>query len=344
MSYLHLNQITKTYKISHAPVLNALELSAEKGEILVILGASGSGKTTALKIVSGLERQDSGTVKLDGAIIDALRPEQRSTPMVFQKSLLFRNMTVAENISFAPRLNRTLSKQELRRKTAEMLELLRLDGLGSKRVSELSGGQEQRVSLGRALMTDPKLLLLDEPLSALDASLKWALLPRIRELNRRLGTTMLYVTHDQAEASAVASRIAFLHGGRVTRVAEPYAFYSRPSSRIEAEFFGWENFVPAVKSAAMVKCALGGFAPDGADSAADGSGFLCIRPEAAVNVGSGALRGVVCSALPQGLETLYSADCNGVTLKLSANSRRIYAPGEEFRFDLDPLMMWFVKN
>jgi ABC-type sugar transport system ATPase subunit len=215
MSYLRMTNITKTYKGAVSPALKDFELSVEKGEIVVILGASGCGKTTALKIIAGIECQDSGTVLLGGAVLDGLPPEKRSAAMVFQKSLLFRNMTVEENINFAPRLNRTLGKAELRRRTGEMLELLRLEGLGKKRATELSGGQEQRVSLGRALLSGPKLLLLDEPLSSLDADLKWELAAHIKMLNARLGTTMLYVTHDRQEAAEVASRIVYLRDGKI---------------------------------------------------------------------------------------------------------------------------------
>ncbi|MDR1206591.1 MAG: ABC transporter ATP-binding protein [Peptococcaceae bacterium] len=343
MSYLQLIGVAKTYKGASAPVLKDFDLSVEKGEILVILGASGCGKTTALKIVSGLERQEAGHVILDGRTIDSLNPEKRSTAMVFQKSLLFRNMTVAENISFAPRLNRAMSKTELRRKTEEMLALLRLEGMGGKRVTELSGGQEQRVSLGRALMTEPKLLLLDEPLSALDTHLKWALLAHIKELNRKLGATMLYVTHDQKEAAAAADRVAFLHGGAVTRCAKPYEFYSRPASQAEADFFGWENRVPAEKEGTRVRCVLGSFEIDGAKGK-DGGGWLYIRPEATENIGGGRLRGVVSSVMPQGMETVYELLCEGMRLKLAVSARHAFAAGETMTFDLNPQMMWPVAS
>jgi ABC-type sugar transport system ATPase subunit len=343
MSYLQLDGVAKTYKAASAPVLKDFSLSVEKGEILVILGASGCGKTTALKIVSGLERQDAGHVILDGRTMDLLNPEKRSTAMVFQKSLLFRHMTVAENINFAPRLNRAMSKTELRQKTEEMLALLRLEGMGGKRVTELSGGQEQRVSLGRALMTEPKLLLLDEPLSALDVNLKWALLSHIKELNSKLGATMLYVTHDQKEAAAAAARIAFLHNGAITRCAKPYEFYSRPASQAEADFFGWENRVPAQKEGTRARCVLGSFVIDGA-SGRDGEVWLYIRPEAAENIGGGGLSGIVSSVMPQGIETVYEILCGGTRLKLAVSARYAFGAGETVTFDLNPRMMWPVAS
>jgi ABC-type sugar transport system ATPase subunit len=342
MSYLRLDGIKKTYPGRPSPVLEGFGMSADEGEILVILGASGCGKTTLLKIVSGLERQDEGHVVLDGRTIDALAPERRSAAMVFQKSLLFRNMTVAENINFAPRLNRTVGKSELKRKTEAMLELLHLDGLGAKRVTELSGGQEQRVSLGRALMTEPKLLLLDEPLSALDVGLKWALLAHIKELNRKLGTTMLYVTHDQKEAAAAANRIAFLHQGKITRCAEPHVFYSRPASKAEADFFGWDNCIPAEKKGTRIRCAMGDFALKGV-GLEDGGMSLCIRPEAAENIGAGAFRGRIASVLPQGIDTVYEVVCRGIRLKLILRAQYLFSVGEEISFDINNAMIWGVK-
>ena len=342
MSYLQLIDIVKAYKGMPSPVLNGLELSVEKSEVLVLLGESGCGKTTVLKVISGLERQDGGHIVLDGRTIDMLNPEKRSTAMVFQKSLLFRNMTVAENINFAPRLNRTIDTAELRQKTEEMLLLMHLEGLGKKRVTLLSGGQEQRVTLGRALMTAPKLLLLDEPLSSLDLNLKWELLSHIKELNRQLGTTMLYVTHDQKEASAIASRIAFLSGGVITRCAKPYEFYTQPASKTEADFFGWGNYIPAEKEGARVHCAVGSFIIENA-SLEDGRVTLCVRPEAALNIGGGSLRGFVSSVMPQGLETVYDVICKGTKLKLVLNARHVFGVGEEMTFDLNSQMMWCVK-
>jgi ABC-type sugar transport system ATPase subunit len=308
----------------------------------VLLGPSGCGKSTVLKIISGLETQDGGHVVLDGRTIDKLNPEKRSTAMVFQKSLLFRNMTVAENIGFAPRLNRTMGRAELKRKTEEILELLHLEGLGKKRATELSGGQEQRVSLGRALMTKPKLLLLDEPLSALDANLKWALLSHIRELNQKLGATMIYVTHDQKEASAIATRIAFLNGGKILRCVEPYEFYSHPTSKLEADFFGWENYILAKKDRTHICCPLDDFVLEGLN-VEDGQVLLCVRPEAAENIAGGRLRGTVAAVLPQGMETVYEVVCKEVRLKLVISARYTFNIGEEMAFDLNPEMMWCVK-
>ncbi|MDR1603414.1 MAG: ABC transporter ATP-binding protein [Gracilibacteraceae bacterium] len=346
-AFLSLENIYKTYPGQDGLVLADVNLTLAKGEIVALLGASGSGKTTLLKIVSGLESQDKGRVVLDGKILDGLPPEKRSTAMVFQKSLLFRHLTVAENINFAPRLNRAFERAELRARTSAMLELLHLEGYGRKRVTELSGGQEQRVSLGRALMTEPSLLLLDEPLSALDINLKWALLMEIRELNVRLGQTMLYVTHDQKEAAAVANRVAFLDGGRLARVARPHEFYSRPLSLAEAKFFGWENFIPCSLENGRLRSAMGEYALPGLALGAyrPGEGYyMCIRPEAAKNVGSGAWSGVVKSALPQGLGTLCEIECRGETLKLVLPARFVHHPGESVSFDLDPELFWVVPS
>ncbi|MDR3364616.1 MAG: ABC transporter ATP-binding protein [Clostridiales Family XIII bacterium] len=341
MGCLELTDIVKTYRGAAEPALRGLNLSVEEGEILAILGVSGCGKTTALKVVSGLERQDSGHVALGGQEMDGLAPEKRPIAMVFQKSLLFRNMTVAENINFAPRIGRGMGKKLLAQKTGEMLELMQLGGLGGKRATEISGGQEQRVSLGRALMTEPKLLLLDEPLSALDPGLKLALEAHIQEVNRKLGTTMLYVTHDQKEATRIASRIALMQNGRIVQCAKPQDFYAKPATKQVAEFFGWENFIPARKRGALVSSPLGEFAIEGA-AAGDGGVLLCVRPEAATEIGRGRIKAVVRSVLPQGIETVYETDCSGARLKLSLNMRHSFSAGEEIRFDIDPQMVWCV--
>ncbi|MDR3304897.1 MAG: ABC transporter ATP-binding protein [Clostridiales Family XIII bacterium] len=341
MPYLDLKDVVKTYRGAGEPALRGLNLSAEEGEILAILGASGCGKTTALKVVSGLERQDSGRVALNGQEMDGLTPEKRPIAMVFQKSLLFRNMTVAENINFAPRINRSMSKKLLAQKTGEMLELMQLEGLGGKRAAELSGGQEQRVSLGRALMTEPELLLLDEPLSALDPGLKLTLEAHIQEVNRKLGTTMLYVTHDQKEAARVANRIALMQNGRIVQCAKPRDFYAKPAAKPAAEFFGWENFIPARKRGTLVVSALGEFQID--DSAAeDGGVLLCVRPEAAVEIGQGRMKAVVLSVIPQGIETVYETACAGERIKLVVNIRHSFNVGDEIRFDIDPQMVCCV--
>ncbi|MDR2197066.1 MAG: ABC transporter ATP-binding protein [Coriobacteriales bacterium] len=352
MSFLTIDGLTKTYRGNAEPTICELDLEVEQGEIVVLLGASGCGKTTTLRLIAGLEQQDRGSISIDGDCVDGLRAEKRPIAMVFQKALLFKNMTVAENIGFTPRLNRSMSRQELARRIDEMLALMRLEGLGERKVTQISGGQEQRVSLARALMTNPKLLLLDEPLSALDAELRVSMREHIRLVNRKLGTTMLFVTHDQEEALALGDRIAMMFDGRLAQYGAPEEFFTRPASRQVASFFGWKNFVKAECRLKVASCAFGRFALD----CPDGVGVLAIRPEAACNIGTGVLQGVVLSATFKGTSFSYrvridertleqtSNDCEPgeLELELELDSREVFSPGELLRFDLDARRMWML--
>ena len=343
MSFLELNKITKVYPSAESPCLDELDMSVEQGEIVAVLGASGCGKTTLLKIAAGLERQDSGTVVIDGDRIDAYPAEKRPVSMVFQKALLFRNMNVEQNVSFSPRMNRTMSKAELKKETEKMLELVRMEGTQKRRVTELSGGQEQRISLARALITRPKLLLLDEPLSALDANLKLTMEAMIRDVNAKLGTTMLYVTHDQTEASAVADRIALMDRGRMIQLEKPESFYRKPANLFAARFFGWQNFITAEKTGGEVSCALGRF-PCGNRSLPDGKVILCIRAEAACRVGSGQIKGSVRAASIQGTNIMLTVDCGAVNVSIMMRARHDISIGAEINFDFDEEYMWPVAD
>ena len=308
MSFLEISGVTKTYPRAAEPCVKDLSLNVEKGTIVAILGESGCGKTTLLKLVAGLERQEQGAILIDGEDMGAKKAEKRPISMVFQKALLFGNMTVEKNINFAPRVNRSMDRAALKKGTEEMLSVVHLDGMGAKRPHELSGGQEQRVSLARALMTKPKLLLLDEPLSALDANLKVAMQDMIREVNAKLGITMLYVTHDQNEAAAVADKIALMRNGRILQFDKPETFYSRPATKYVAEFFGCKNIIPAQKERAIVKCGLGHFElPE--LSVPDGRVLLCVRPEAIINIGKGALSGTVEKIVPRATDNFCALNC-----------------------------------
>ncbi len=366
MSFLEVSGIFKTYKHASEPCVSNLDLSLERGEIVVLLGESGCGKSTLLKIIAGLEEADRGDVSIDGEPMGSMPPEKRPTAMVFQKALLFNNMTVEQNVNFAPRVNRTMKKAELTRKTEEMIKLVGLEGLGKKKATELSGGQEQRVSLARALMVEPKLLLLDEPLSALDATLRETMQRHIRRINRETGVTMLMVTHDQREAVAVADRIAVMHDGRIEQYDRPEAFYSRPATRYVAEFFGWRNFMPAIRNGGVAKCTLGEFAlPDQVqDAHASAAAFveenrlgvsgdeasllLACRPEAACNFGAGRLSGRVVARECEGMSARCIVLCGRgdrkVSLQLSFPREAACEEGENVSFDLNPAYMWLVEN
>lgn len=343
MSFLEVNGLTKQYHGEKEPCVRDFNLSVEQGEICVLLGASGCGKSTVLKVIAGLEEAQNGSVSIDGECMDGLAPEKRPVAMVFQKALLFRNMTVEQNVNFAPRVNRTMPKDELARKTSQMLELVGLAGMQKKKATALSGGQEQRVSLARALMVEPKLLLLDEPLSALDASLRESMQAYIRSLNRETGTTMVLVTHDQQEAIALADRIAVMHDGRIIQIASPHEFYEHPSTEYVASFFGWKNFTSATRKGNAITSALGTFDIPGTETMPE-QGLMVMRPEAAINIGEGRLSGIVRDAVYRGMTMSYQVECSGVMLNLAVPSTYEVPAGSTISFDLDPKLIWFVED
>jgi putative spermidine/putrescine transport system ATP-binding protein len=217
-----------------------LDLHVNGGELVALLGPSGCGKTTTLRMVAGFETPDSGMVRIDGEEISALPPHRRRLGMVFQNYSLFPHRTVAENVGFGLRMA-GMAKAARDAKIDEMLDLVQLQGRGDVYPSKLSGGQQQRVALARSLVVNPKVLLLDEPLGALDKSLRESMQFEIRGMQRRLGITALLVTHDQEEAMSMADKVAVMNGGRILQIGAPADIYDRPKSRFVAEFLGTSN-------------------------------------------------------------------------------------------------------
>lgn len=221
--------------------LDSLTLSVRHGEFFSLLGPSGCGKTTTLRLIAGFEAPTAGAILLRGRRIDSLRPYERSVSTVFQNYALFPHMTVRENIEFGLRHNR-VERAEAARRIAEALGLLQLDSKQHRRPRELSGGEKQRVALARSLVVQPDVLLLDEPLSALDPNLRKQVRTELRALQRRVGITFLFVTHDQEEALSVSDRIALLRDGRLEQTGAPQEIYSKPASRFAASFLGPVNW------------------------------------------------------------------------------------------------------
>jgi len=219
-----------------------LDLEIQDGEIMTLLGPSGCGKTTTLRCVAGLLRPDEGEIYLGEKRITDLPPERRGVGLVFQNYALWPHMTVYENLAFGLQL-RKVSKAEARKRIGEALAMVRLSGFEERYPRQLSGGQQQRVALARALVIEPSMLLLDEPLSNLDAQLREEMRFEIRELQKKLGITSVYVTHDQAEALVLSDRIAILHEGRLIQVGSPEDIYNRPGNRFVAGFIGLTSFV-----------------------------------------------------------------------------------------------------
>ncbi|MGZ9812258.1 ABC transporter ATP-binding protein [Pseudoroseicyclus sp. H15] len=257
------------------PVLHGLSLSAEPGRLTALLGPSGSGKSTALRIAAGLLAPEAGTVRIGERDITRLPPERRGTVMVFQSPHLFPKMSVAENIGFGLRMGRR-PVAEIRRRVEDMMARTGLTGLGARRPAELSGGQAQRAALARALVLQPQVLLLDEPLSSLDASLRSGMRELIRELQRETGTTMLLVTHDQEEAASLADHLALMLDGRIAQEGPAPQLYARPASEAVARFFGGETFLPGEGNGQRFACPLGQLV---LDQPVHGPATLTIRPE-----------------------------------------------------------------
>lgn len=240
---LELRGIRKSFGTTD--VLNGIDLYIEKGEFLTFLGASGCGKTTTLRIIAGLEMPDEGQVLLEGKDVTALEPHQRNVNTVFQNYALFPHMNVEANIGYGLKIRKT-PKQEIKQKVTKMLELVQLEGYEKRMPSELSGGQKQRVAIARALINSPKLLLLDEPLGALDLKLRRAMQTELKRLQKKLGITFLYITHDQEEAINMSDRIVVMREGEFEQIGTPDEIYNRPKTSYVADFVGNANIISGV--------------------------------------------------------------------------------------------------
>jgi putative spermidine/putrescine transport system ATP-binding protein len=237
---LRLERVTKRY--AGLAALEDFDLEVGRGDFVTLLGPSGSGKTTALMAVAGFVTPTSGRITLDGADITALLPEKRGFGIVFQGYALFPHMTVRDNVAF-PLTTRRVGAAEIADRVRRVLDLVQLRGLDDRKPAQLSGGQQQRVAIARALIYEPRLVLLDEPLSALDRKLRADLQAELKTLHRRTGLTFLHVTHDQEEALSLSTRVAVLSGGRLAQVGTPDAIYDRPATRFVAEFVGGTNIL-----------------------------------------------------------------------------------------------------
>ncbi|MEM7221795.1 MAG: ABC transporter ATP-binding protein [Pseudomonadota bacterium] len=237
--------VTKTYGRVHA--LDHVDLDVREGEFLTLLGPSGSGKTTLLMVLAGFTRPDQGSLRFGEAEVIRTPPHKRNVGMVFQNYALFPHMTVAGNVGYPLRLRRT-PKPEIDQRVEAALETVQLGGYGARRIDQLSGGQKQRVALARAIVFEPRILLMDEPLSALDKKLRDRMQIELRHLHEKLGMTTVYVTHDQREALTMSDRIAVINHGRLMQLDDPMGLYDRPANRFVADFIGESAFLPVTRA------------------------------------------------------------------------------------------------
>ena len=309
--------------------LQPLDLDIAAGETLVLLGPSGCGKTTTLRIVAGLEQpDDGGRVWFDDENVTALSIERRNVGMVFQSYALFPNMNVAENIGYGLKVRGALDARERARQVARLLDMMHMRGYGERRVDQLSGGQRQRVALARALAVQPRVLLLDEPLTALDAKLRESLRVDIDRLLRSLAITTVYVTHDQTEAMALGDRIAVMADGRIAQIGTPQDIYYRPATGFVADFIGTMNRLTGVAVDGTLRT-TGGALPLPATST--GSDHAMFRPHDAciVDAGDGDLVGRIVSVFFLGGVTRVIVDLgNEQSVVIETSERRAFQKGD----------------
>jgi putative spermidine/putrescine transport system ATP-binding protein len=320
MSGLSINAVTK--KFGSFAAVDAVTLNVPHGTFVCLLGPSGCGKTTLLRMIAGLEEPTEGTIVLDGEDITTVATHKRNLGMVFQSLALFPHLTVGDNIAYALRI-RGASKEEQKKRVDELLTLIHLPGFADRPVAKLSGGQRQRVAIARALALSPKLFLLDEPLSALDAKLREAMQVELRQLQQRLGITTIVVTHDQREAMTMADLVVVMGKGKVLQAAPPIEIYRKPADAFVADFIGMTNLLPAQTDGAGRATVLGAAIPGLSMPAGLKKASLSIRPEDVhlTTTGDGALTGTVTFVRDLGgtIETFVEA--GGTTIVAVATPR-----------------------
>ena len=356
-----LNHVRKQY--GAATALHDVSLTIHDKEFFTLLGPSGCGKTTLLRIIAGFESVSGGTVQLHGKEIAGLAANERPVNTVFQQYSLFPHMSVAENVLFGLQM-RKVPAAKARKRVDAMLELVQLEDFAHRMPSQLSGGQQQRVALARALAPEPEVLLLDEPLSALDLKLRQAMRLELKQIQEEAGITFIFVTHDQEEALTLSDRIAVMSAGAIQQVGNPHDIYESPVNRFVADFIGESNLLEATVTAqnnAWVSCAL----PDGAQIMADAptassivevgtSGFVCIRPEklkllSSDNQSADVLQGTVERHIYLGTDTqLMVRLVDGQLVQLraqnAAHTSALPTPGSAIRLSVEPGSARFIHQ
>jgi ABC-type Fe3+/spermidine/putrescine transport system ATPase subunit len=339
---LEVRQIAKRF--GSREVLKNISLEIASGEFLTLLGESGSGKTTLLRLIAGFEQPTTGEIWMSGTRLDTLPPYRRRVNTVFQNYALFPHLSVQENVGYGLRVT-GVAKAEIPSRVTQALRMVKMEEYAAARPAKLSGGQQQRVALARALVNRPQLLLLDEPLSALDANLRKQMQGELKSLQREIGITFLFVTHDQEEAMALSDRIALLKGGELEQVASPREIYTRPATSYTAQFIGQTNLLRAEIREGIATC---GSLRWPTRSTVEGPALFSLRPEAIRLVGETPLppdalrfRATVHQQIFSGSSEHLELDCGGQLLRVRIPAQDTLTGDQEFTFspaDAVPVM------
>ena len=343
MTHVSIKNLTKIYPGSTVPSLDNLSLEIASGSLTALLGPSGCGKTTTMKMIAGLLDQTEGDVTFDNISILNEKPENRGVVMVFQNHLLFPYMNVQDNIGFGLKM-RNVDKDQIYKRVLEMLDLVKLPNMENRMPKELSGGQQQRVALARALIVQPKVLLLDEPLSNLDAHLRFEMRDLIRNLQQSMGITTIFVTHDQEEAVVLADQVALILDGRLKQYDKPDVFYKRPTDVLTAQFFGGQNFIKGTSKNNLFNSNIGEFTLP--QNCLKGSGILTFRPEN-VQIGKApknlnTVKAKIIDKIFLGTQTRLKLSINDEVIQVIANPNEVEETdtGIDIDINVPPSSLW----
>ena len=347
MTHVSIQNLTKVYPGLTVPSLDNLSLEINSGSLTALLGPSGCGKTTTMKMIAGLLDQTSGDVTFDGTSILKEKPENRGVVMVFQNHLLFPYMNVQDNIGFGLKM-RNVHKEEIFNRVIKMLDLVKLPNMENRMPKELSGGQQQRVALARALIVQPRVLLLDEPLSNLDAHLRFEMRDLIRNLQQSMGITTIFVTHDQEEAVVLADQVALILDGKLKQYAQPDVFYKKPIDVVTAKFFGGQNFIKGTSKNNNFSSNIGKLALP--KDCFQGNGILTFRPEN-VQIGKGpksvnTIKAKIIEKIFLGTQTRLKLSIKDEVIQAIANPNEVdeKETGIEIDINIPPSCLWVINN
>ena len=347
MTHVSIKNLTKVYPGLTVPSLDNLSLEINSGSLTALLGPSGCGKTTTMKMIAGLLDQTSGDVTFDGTSILKEKPENRGVVMVFQNHLLFPYMNVQDNIGFGLKM-RNVHKDEIFNRVIKMLDLVKLPNMVNRMPKELSGGQQQRVALARALIVQPRVLLLDEPLSNLDAHLRFEMRDLIRNLQQSMGITTIFVTHDQEEAVVLADQVALILDGKLKQYAQPDVFYKKPIDVVTAKFFGGQNFIKGTSKNNNFSSNIGKLALP--KDCLQGNGILTFRPEN-VQIGKGpksvnTIKAKIIEKIFLGTQTRLKLSIKDEVIQAIANPNEVdeKETGIEIDINIPPSCLWVINN